>query len=272
MPLVLTPLARASAGPLSIDLGGILPDRLARLSIDAILGLIVRADGRPCRLGDLFSVAGDTSDERIECHGDFSRVHRVAAGLSRGRVDVAGPVGRHAGEGMSGGTLRVGGNAGDWLACGMTDGDVFVSGAAGDHAAAALPGSADGLRGGRVVIGGSAGCLAGARMRRGMLAIGGDCGTGAAFEMRAGTVVVGGRVGRHAALGMRRGSLVALTSPPDIPPTFRPGAAWRPAFLPLMLRRLAAVGFPTRAAGTGTWRQWHGDALAGGRGEILHPA
>jgi hypothetical protein len=81
-------------------------------------------------------------------------------------------------------------------------------------------------------------------------------------------------VGRLSGLGMRRGSLVALSSPPDLPPTFRRGAIWSPGFLPLLAGRLAAAGF--RAAGDGAsawngpWQQWHGDLLAGGRGEVFH--
>jgi formylmethanofuran dehydrogenase subunit C len=106
-------------------------------------------------------------------------------------------------------------------------------------------------------------------MRRGVLAIGGDCGAGAAFEMHAGTVVVGGVLGPHPAAGMRRGSLVALRSAPRLPATFVRGAAWTPAFLPLLLRRLAATGIA--AAPPGRWRHWHGDLLAGGRGEVWCP-
>lgn len=269
MPLVLAPLA-GPAAPLSIELEGIVPDRLAGLDAEAIARLPVRADGRERNLGGLFAVSGDARDGRIECRGDFSRVHFVAAGMRCGRIDVHGAVGRHAGRGMAGGTLVVAGDAGDWLAADMSGGEVLVGGAAGDNAAAALPGSRWGMRGGVVVVGGRAGHLAGARMRRGILAIGGDCGEAAAFEMRAGTVLVAGRLGRHPGAGMCRGSLVALGAAPAPPPTFVRGALWQPSFLPLLLRRLAAAGFrPAAAVEAGPWRQWHGDSLAGGRGELL---
>ena len=269
MPLVLVPHA-GPRGPLAIDLDGILPGRVGGLDTAAIARLPITADGRPCSLGDVFAVSGAAADGRIECRGDFSRVHRVGAGLDAGRIDVCGDVGRHAGTGMSGGTLAVAGSAGDWLACEMTGGEVRVGGRCGDNAAGALPGSPFGMRGGLVVVAGDAGCLAGARMRRGVLAIGGDCGAAAAFEMRAGTVVVGGTLGGHPAAGMRRGSLVALRSTPRLPATFAAGAAWNPAFLPLLLRRLAAAGLDT-AAPPGRWRQWHGDLLTGGRGEVWCP-
>ena len=269
MPLVLTP-RDAPGGPLSIDLAGILPEAVRDLSAAAAARLRIEADGRPCELGTAFVVSGSGADGRIECQGDFSRVHRVGAGMAEGRIDVHGDVGRHAGEGMAGGGLMVAGSAGDWLACEMSGGQVSVGGDCGDNAAAALPGSVHGMRGGLVVVAGAARRLAGARMRRGVLAIAGDCGAAAAFEMRAGTVVVGGRLGDHAAAGMRRGSLVALATPPGLPATFARGAAWTPAFLPLLLRRLAREGFPAAAA-TGPWRQWHGDLLTGGRGEVWCP-
>jgi formylmethanofuran dehydrogenase subunit C len=269
MPLVLLPHA-GPRGPLAIDLDGILPSRLRGLDAAAIARLPIAADGRGCSLGDWFAVSGTAEDGRIECRGDFSRVHRVGAGLDAGRIDVCGDVGRHAGSGMSGGTLAVTGSAGDWLACEMSGGEVHIGGRCGDNAAGALPGSPCGMRGGMVVVAGDAGGLAGARMRRGVLAIGGDCGAAAAFEMRAGTVVVGGSLGPHPAAGMRRGSLVALRSAPRLPATFAPGAAWNPAFLPLLLRRLAAAGLAT-AAPRGAWRQWHGDLLTGGRGEVWCP-
>lgn len=276
MPLSLTPVAPTADAPLSIEFDGIVPDRVAGLPIAAIGRLPVLADGAPRPLADLFVVAGDGGDGLIICDGDFSRVHRLAAGMCRGAMHVRGPVGRHAAEGMSGGTLTVDGDAGDWLAAALAGGAVRVAGNAGDNAAAALPGSRAGVSGGMVVINGSVGALAGARMRRGVLAIGGGCGEGAAFELLAGTVIVAGRVGPRSGMGMRRGSLVALSSPPELPPTFRRGATWSPGFLPLLAGRLAAAGFRGAAAGDGAsawggpWQQWHGDLLAGGRGEVFH--
>jgi formylmethanofuran dehydrogenase subunit C len=281
MPLTLTPRFESAsipvrAGtPLAVDLEGVVPDRVRSLACGEVARLTIHADGAPAPLGDLFDVAGDAADGCIECRGDFSRVHRIGAGMATGHIAVNGAAGRHAAAGMTGGTLAINGRAGDWLASEMSGGEVFVSGDAGDNAAGALPGSSVGMRGGLVVIGGSAGCLAGARMRRGILAIHADCGPAAAFEMRAGTVVVGGRVGDRPALGMRRGSLVALSAIPEPPPGFVRGAPWQPGFLPLLLRRLGRAGFQTtlepgnsRRWRQWRWRQWHGDALAGGRGEV----
>jgi formylmethanofuran dehydrogenase subunit C len=275
MPLVLSPATTLADGPLAIELDAVVPHRVAGLSRASIERLTVAADGRPCPLGDLFRIEGDPADSQIECIGDFSRVHRMGAAMTGGSILVRGSIGRHAGEAMSGGTLTITGDAGDWLAAGMTGGEVLVEGDAGDNAAAALPGDDVGVRAGLIVINGNAGCLAGARMRRGLLGIGGSCGEAAAFEMRAGTVLVAGRVGRRAGMGMRRGSLIALSAVPEVPPTFSRGAAWSPSMLPLLAGRLARAGFratagrPADAFG-GVWQHWHGDLLAGGRGEIFH--
>ncbi len=274
MPLVLTPLSHGPAAPLSVDLRGIVPERVAGLGPTDVAMLPVAADGRPCPLGDLFAVTGDTTDATIECRGDFARVHFVAAGIGSGVMRVTGHVGRHAGQGMSGGRLEVQGDAGDWLAAHIEGGHVVVAGNAGHNLAAALPGAPFGGRGGVVLVGGSAGDLAAARLRRGVVAVAGNCGAGAAFEMRAGTLVVTGHLGTQPGLGMRRGSLLALTSHPHLPTTFRRGTTWRPTFLPLFFRWLRESGFgPAEAAlAVPAWRQWHGDALTGGRGELLHPA
>jgi formylmethanofuran dehydrogenase subunit C len=282
MPLVLTPRFSCAAAmpatgtPLEVDLTGVVPNRVRSLARGAIERLAIHVDGTPFLLGELFDVTGDAADGRIECRGDFSRVHRIGAGMAEGRIDVTGPAGRHAAAGMTGGTLTITGGVGDWLAGDMAGGEVLVAGDAGDNAAAALPGSHVGMRGGLVIITGSAGSLAGARMRRGILAIGADCGPAAAFEMRAGTVVVGGRVGRRPGLGMRRGSLIAISESDtlELPPGFVRGALWQPAFLPLLFRRLGQAGFETTLAPQRVcqWRQWHGDALAGGRGEVWNLA
>lgn len=272
MPLVLAPRCEPH-GPLTVELGGVLPERLAGLTADAIARLPIRADGATIPVGDLFTVAGDAGDGVIECRGDFSRVHHVAAGMTGGRIVVRGDVGRHAGERMAGGTLEVAGDAGDWLAAGMGGGTVRVHGAAGDNLAGALPGETAGMRGGLVIVAGGAGHLAAARMLRGAVAIGGACGSAAGFEMHRGFVVLAGNVGPHPGLGMRRGAIVALGDPPTPPATFARGAAWSPPHLPLLLRRLGRAGFsPAGSVGTARWRQWHGDLADAGRGELWHPA
>ena len=277
MPLILRPITTLATGPLSIEAESLTVDLLAGLTAADVARVVIMADGRPCPLGDLFQVAGTAADGRVECEGDWSRVHGLAGGMQAGELVVRGDVGRHAGARMTGGRLTVEGDAGDWLAAGMSGGTVLVEGTAGDNVAGAVPGDDHGMTGGIVVVNGGVGCLAAARMRRGILGIGGACGEAAAFEMRAGTVVVGGQVGPRSGMGMRRGSLVALAGVPPVPPTFARGATWSPSVLPLLVGRLRQAGFrpaggATTAGCGGVWQQWHGDLLAGGRGEIFHRA
>jgi len=272
MPLLLTPATDAAdGGPLSVDLTGVLPAILATLAPDAVRREGIRADEKPCQLGELFHVAGSAADGILECRGDFTRVHCLGARMTSGTIRVRGSVGRHAGEAMTGGRLEIEGDAGDWLAAEMAGGRIRVTGRAGDNVGGSLPGSEHGLRGGLVTVAGDVGSLAGVRMRRGLLAIGGGCGEAAGFEMRSGLVIVGGRSGPHPGLGMRRGSLVFLLDRPRVPATFRRGAAWNPPYLPVLFRRLARARFPLARNPPARWRQWHGDPLDGGRGEILHP-
>ena len=263
--------------PASIDLTGIAPDALAPLGPDAILRLGIVADGRPEELGACFAIEGDAADGALVCEGDFSRVDGVGARMTGGSLLVRGGVGRHAGAGMSGGRLEITGSAGDWLAVGMAGGTLRLGGDAGNDVAAAAPGATVGMTGGTVLVDGQVGDRAGARMRRGILAVGGDCGAAAGLELRAGTLVLCGRVGPDAGVGMRRGSIVAAAPGPDPGPWFLPGAAWEPPVLRLLGRSLAAAGFaPAGRSGPGfldgRWQQWHGDTVAGARGEFFRRA
>ena len=84
---------------------------------------------------------------------------------------------------MKGGKLQITGSAADWLACGMQGGEIRVHGDAADNAIGSLPGHRQGMTGGRVIIDGSVGALAGGKMRRGLLAIGGNAGEATGFEL-----------------------------------------------------------------------------------------
>ena len=116
----------------------------------------------------------------------------------------------------------------------MEGGEIHVHGDAANNAVGSLPGDRQGMTGGRVIIDGSVGALAGSRMRRGLLAIGGNAGDATGFELLAGTILVAGQPGPHTGLGMRRGSIVLLgtkrfchDASTYIPPTFLQGGIWR---------------------------------------------
>ena len=148
----------------SLSVQGLLPEFVATQSLADIKQLPVLCDNRPARLCDFFHVDGNPEDKQIECSGDFSRVHFLGAGMQSGTIIVQGNVGRHSGEQMRGGKLLIKGSVADWFACGMEGGEIHVHGDAANNAVGSLPGDRQGMTGGRVIIDGSVGALAGSRM------------------------------------------------------------------------------------------------------------
>src|SRR5918999_1053542 len=126
MTLTLT-LREQPAVPLEADV--LCPDRLAGASRDEIEALPVWHGNERTRVGEFFAVSGAGDDVRVE--GDLSRVKLVGAGMTAGRLTVAGDVGMHAGAGMRGGELHVEGDAGDWAGAAMRGGTLVVRGSAG---------------------------------------------------------------------------------------------------------------------------------------------
>src|SRR5829696_4406154 len=155
MTLTLT-LRQEPAVPLEAEV--LCPDRLAGASRDEIEALPVWHGNERTRVGEFFAVSGAGDDVRLE--GDLSRVKRVGAGMTAGRLTVAGDVGMHAGAGMRGGELVVHGDADAQAGAGLRRGLIAVAGRLGDAA---------GLRmlAGTIVALGGLGVRAGAGMRRG---------------------------------------------------------------------------------------------------------
>lgn len=264
MTLTLT-LREQPAVPLGAEV--LCPDRLAGAARDEIEALPVWHGKERTRLGEFFTVSGYGDNVRLE--GDLRRVDHVGAGMTAGRLTVAGDVGMHAGAGMRGGELRVEGDAGDWAGAEMRGGTLVVGGSAGDALGGAYAGNRAGMRGGEIVVHGDAGAQAGAGLRRGLIAVAGRAGEAAGLRMLAGTVIVLGGLGPRAGAGMRRGSIVTM-APVTPLATFTFSCTYRPPFLGLFLRRLRALGLPVSDAQlAGRYARWCGDGLELRRGEIL---
>jgi formylmethanofuran dehydrogenase subunit C len=233
-----------------LEVDGVTGDRFATLDEREIAALPVSMRSQAATLGDFFDVRGGrSSDVRIE--GDLSRVHRLAAGMSGGRVHVVGSVGDEAGLAMTGGVLRIDGDAGDRLG-------------------AALPGASKGMSGGEIIVSGSAGADAATRARRGLVVVGGGCGTDAARAMVAGTLVVFGRTGARPGRGSKRGSIIALGGI-DVPDTYWLACTYHPPYVRLLLtylRRQHGLTIDDQLL-DGRYRRHCGDAGNPGRGEIL---
>lgn len=267
MSLTLSYTAKTSI-PVEVD--GVLPDRLAAKSLGEIERLEVAHGNRQCALADLFSIAGDPSDGRIDFEGDLSGVHHIGAGMTRGEIRVHGDAGRHLGREMAGGRIKVDGNAGDWLGGEMHGGLIQVAGNAGDCVGSAYRGSKRGMTDGTILIGGDAGNDIGSTMRRGTLVVGGSCGDAAGFNMIAGTILVFGTCGIRIGAGMKRGT-IGLLGPDSIKllPTFRQAGRFRPLFLRLLFRELTQLGFLVDPRLLDSeMLLYHGDLVALGKGEV----
>ena len=234
----------------TLDLDGILPERLATLGERELAALGVWSGRTKGQLGDYFDVRGGRAASlRIE--GDVRRC-------------------RYVGAAMTGGAIEIVGNAGDDLGVSMAGGVIRVRGDAGERVGSGAPGASRGMTGGEIVIDGSVGSDAGARMRRGLLFVGGNAGASAARSIIAGTVMVIGRVGAEPATASKRGTLVA-GGDVDVPVTYRYACRYQPPHVRLALTYLArrhglSIGAPAIDA---HYDRYCGDAGTVAKGEIL---
>src|ERR687891_1296997 len=243
------------------------PDRLAGASREEIEALPVWHGNERTRVGEFFAVSGTGDDVRLE--GALSRVKFVGAGMTTGRLTIAGDVGMHAGAGMRGGELHLEGDAGDWTGAGMRGGTLVVRGSAGRQLGGVYPGERAGMRGGEIVVHGDTGAQTGAGLRRGLIAVAGRVGDAAGLRMLAGTIVALGGLGAVAGADTRRGTIVSM-SELTLLPTFVFSCIYRPPFLRLYLRRLRALGLAVSDDQIdGRYARWCGDGLELRRGEIL---
>jgi formylmethanofuran dehydrogenase subunit C len=265
MPLTLT---LREPPPVPLETEGLSPDRLAGLSRGEIEALTVWNGNRRARLADFFAVSGD-GDEELRVEGDLRRVKFLGAGMTAGRLIVAGDAGMHTGADMRGGELVVEGDVGDFAGTGMRGGRLVVGGSAGHQLGGAYPGERAGMRGGEIIVRGDAGDQVGAGLRRGLIAVAGRVGDAAGLRMLAGTIVALGALGAAPGAATRRGTIVAMARV-TLLPTFTFACSYRPTFLRLCLRHLHTLGLPlTDEQIEGRYARWSGDGLELRRGEIL---
>jgi formylmethanofuran dehydrogenase subunit C len=255
-----------------LELDGVTPDLLLKLAAADVARLPVAHGNRTVELGAFFAVTGDASGGDVSIVGDCSRVKLIGAGMTAGRMTVEGDAGWHAGAKMTGGTLTVLGDAADWLGAEMTGGAIAVRGHAGHQCGAAYRGSRHGMRGGTIVVHKSCGDEAGLLMRRGLIAVVGAVGQAAGASMIAGTLVALGGVGRDCGAGLKRGTIVVGGPEPVWPPGVRFSCEYAPAYLGVLAKELAVLGFPTQDFEHVAVRCFRGDLLHGGHGELLHLA
>lgn len=188
-----------------LDLSGLVPGKIAALSLADIEALVIGADGT--RAGDVFAVSG-TFGDTITFEGGSDRLDGLGAGLDAGTLIVDGDAGSYAAQGMTGGRLDIRGNAGAWLGSGLAGGLVTVKGSAGDFAGAPRSGDKQGMAGGTIVVEGNAGERAGDRMRRGTILTRGTFGPAAGSRMMGGTLWTEQGFGPGPGQLLRRGTLI----------------------------------------------------------------
>ncbi len=255
-----------------LELDGVTPDRLLKLTATAVARLPVAHGNRTVELGAYFAVAGDASDGDLRIVGDCSRVKLIGSGMTAGTLTIQGDAGWHAGAKMAGGTLTIDGDAADWLGAEMSCGAIVVHGHAGNQCGAAYRGSRYGMRGGTIVVHKTCGDEAGLLMRRGLIVVAEGVGQAAGASMIAGTLVALGGVGRECGAGMKRGTIVVGGPPPAWPPGVRFSCEYSPAYLGVLAKQLAVLGLPVADFAGRVVRCHRGDLLHGGRGELWHLA
>ncbi len=251
-----------------LDLSGLTPALLARLTEAQIARLRVGTSRNPALVGDIFKLTGKDA-ESLVFDGSSSRLDRIGAGLNGGAIRVTGDVGSQAGRKMSGGSLFVEGNVGHHAGSGMAGGRLEIKGNSGDNLGGPLSGEITGMEGGILIVRGKAGNYAGDRLRRGTVAILKGCGDYAGYRMIAGTIMVTGRVGAMPGYLMKRGSLLFDRPPEKLSPTFvacgEPDIAF-PGLFDRFLINEKILDKPLLGQKPG---RYGGDNAVSGKGEIL---
>lgn len=248
------------------------PSSVAGKTLDTILALPLLYGNRDACVGEFFT--GETASARGEgirlvLQGDLSRFKHIGRAMDGGELVIDGSTGFHTGAAMRAGMLTVNGDTGDWLGAHMEGGRIVVNGNAGHFIGAAYRGKTQGMRGGTILIHGNAGQMAGAKMRRGTIAVSGNCLDAPGYHMNAGTLLLKGSAGRRIGTGMRRGTII-LFSTAELMPTFYRSCDYRPAFLRVLYGELRRCGFPIEPERIDApCTRCSGDAIAGGKGEIL---
>lgn len=250
----------------AVDLSPLTPDKLQGKSWEEISALTLFSGNRKLRVDELFELTpGDT--QQIVIQASCDKLNFVGRAMTQGSVTVEGNLGAYTGMHLHGGRVTVNGNVGAYAATGMASGFMHIGGSASDFLAASLPGDANGMRGGTVVVEGNCGDRLGDRMRRGVVLIRGSAGSYCAARMLAGTIAVEGEVGDLPGLRMQRGTLLtAHTS--QLPATFNDCGVHTFPFLHLLANHLAALGHPLGKMPVRA-RRYAGDLSSGGHGEIL---
>ncbi len=253
-----------------LNMGSLIPDKLAGMTASAIAELPLYLGNRPMPVGELFEVSGNDPETLVIANA-CERLDRIGVQMSRGQIIVEGPTGAYLGQDLRGGQIRVQGNVEIYAGSGMTRGEIHIEGNTGDFLGGAIPGERQGMRGGVIIVSGNTGDRAGDRQRRGLVMIRGNAGAYCGARMIAGTIAVLGNTGEAAGFGMRRGTLLLNRKPVSLPVTFNDNGRHTMTFLTLMLRHMAALDgtFASLLSSGREVQRFLGDLAWNGKGEVL---
>jgi formylmethanofuran dehydrogenase subunit C len=125
------------------------------------------------------------------------------------------------------------------------------------------------MRGGTIIIDGSAGIEVGMRMRRGTIVVGGPARDFAGLQMKGGTIILRDGAEIRTGAWMQRGTIISLAEI-QLMPTFSYSGTSNPTFINVYSRHLETLGISLPVAATeGSYRRYSGDKSVPGKGEIL---
>jgi formylmethanofuran dehydrogenase subunit C len=125
------------------------------------------------------------------------------------------------------------------------------------------------MKGGTILVEGSAGIEVGMRMRRGTIAIRGAVRDFAGLQMKGGTLFLMGGAEMRTGAWMARGTIVT-GRPIRLLPTFAVACSYNPTFLRLYAKYLKGLGFAVPVEEQdGAYVRYTGDTSVPGKGEIL---
>lgn len=255
-----------------IDLGQFDLAKIGQLDERSLSRSLVPYGNRQVEFGELFRTRRVANGQpEIIFRGDFGLVDGIASGNREEFVTIDGCVGNRAGTEMHGGRLTIHGAAGDDVGLSMIGGSIFVRGNAGRRVGGCVAGKKSGMQGGTIVVLGDCEVYLGERMRRGLIAVGGVAGDFAGRGMRGGTIIAS-RFGGWFGQEMIRGTLICQSAEQPNP-AFAPGGIVEPTLTRLVRASLVRREPRSRTAfqflAAEKWQLWHGDRLAGLRGELF---
>jgi formylmethanofuran dehydrogenase subunit C len=122
------------------------------------------------------------------------------------------------------------------------------------------------MKGGAILIAGSAGLEVGMRMKRGVIVVGGPVRDFAGLQMKGGTIFLLSGAEIRTGAWMFRGTIVSLVPIPLLP-TFSYACRYQPTFLRVYAQYLSRLGVSIPQ--DGAYRRYTGDTAVPGKGEIL---